>query len=268
MNHSFRALGLTCLFVLVAAAAGCSSTAPLKYAGIESSPRLTPNTAEDSDRIPFKYAAPVNWSKYRSIQVEPVEIYSGSDAQFNDLTPDERRKLADYMQKKFSAALAERFAITATAGATHALRLKLTLTGADTTPQVIGTFTKFDLAGGPYNIVQSVRGGRSLMSGYVNYVVEVKDTASQELLLAYVAEQYPNAMNVGATFGALSAAQTGIDKGAASLNVRGAGNASLIWPQTHLPPCFNPRRCPSVRMHKAKRVVIPPPRRCQMLPWC
>ncbi|MEN4757779.1 DUF3313 domain-containing protein, partial [Pantoea agglomerans] len=110
-----------------------------------------------------------------------------------------------------------KFTVNNSAGNTPSLRLKLTLTGADTTPQVVGTFTKFDLAGGPYNIVQSVRGGRGLMSGYVNYAVEVKDAATGELLLAYVAEQYPNAMNVGATFGSMSAAETGVDKGAEQL---------------------------------------------------
>ncbi|GME47256.1 DUF3313 domain-containing protein [Pantoea sp. QMID2] len=178
---------------------------------------MTPNTADDSDRIPFRYATPVDWSKYRSITIDPVEIYGGSDAQFNDLSEQDRRNLADYMQKKFADVLREKFSVNTSGGNAPSLRLKLTLTGADTTPQVVGTFTKFDLAGGPYNIVQSIRGGRGLMSGYVNYAVEVKDAATGELLLAYVAEQYPNAMNVGATFGSMSAAETGVDKGAEQL---------------------------------------------------
>ncbi|MGK3122548.1 DUF3313 domain-containing protein [Candidatus Pantoea formicae] len=205
------------LIVSAIAVAGCSSTAPVKYAGISSSERMSPNSAEDSDHIPYRYSAPVDWSKYRNITIEPVAIYSGSDGQFNGLTQDDRRQLADYMGKKFDEALAEKFVTHASATNGPTLRLKLTLTGADTTPQVIGTFTKFDLAGGPYNIVQSVRGGRGLMSGYVNYVVELEDAATHQLLLAYVAEQYPNAMNVGATFGSLSAAETGIDKGAEQL---------------------------------------------------
>ncbi len=118
------------------------------------------------------------------------------------------------MRDKFSEVLAEKFITNASAGNGPSLRLKLTLTGADTTPQVIGTFTKFDLAGGPYNIVQSLRGGRGLMSGYVNYAVEIEDAETKMLLLVYVVEQYPNAMYVGATFGSLSAAEIGIDKGA------------------------------------------------------
>lgn len=204
------------LLASVALLAGCAGSAPNRYAGLDSSSRLTPNPAEDSDRIPFKYASPVNWKKYDSINIAPVTIYQGSDGQFNDVERSDRQQLADYMQKKFSEVLGKKFKIV-TSPAPGTLNLKLTLTGADSTPQVIGTFTKFDLAGGPYNIVQSVRGGRGLMSGYVNYAVEIHDAATNELLLAYIAEQYPNAMNVGATFGALSAAETGIDKGADQL---------------------------------------------------
>ncbi|KHJ66164.1 hypothetical protein QU24_20765 [Pantoea rodasii] len=217
MSQLFRKLPRALILTAAVAAVGCSSTSPVKYSGIEATSRMTPNTADDSDRIPFRYAAPVDWSKYRSITIDPVEIYGGSDAQFNELSQEDRRNLADYMQKKFGEVLAEKFTVNTRAGSAPGLRLKLTLTGADTTPQVVGTFTKFDLAGGPYNIVQSVRGGRGLMSGYVNYAVEVKDAATGELLLAYVAEQYPNAMNVGATFGSMSAAETGVDKGAEQL---------------------------------------------------
>lgn len=205
------------IITAVIAAAGCSSTSPVKYSGLETTTRMTPNTADDSKYIPFRYTAPADWNKYRNIIIDPVEIYGGSDAQFNDLPEEERRQLADYMQKKFAEVLAERYTVNNNSLNVPSLRLKLTLTGADTTPQVVGTFTKFDLAGGPYNIVQSVRGGRGLMSGYVNYAVEIKDAATSELLLAYVAEQYPNAMNVGATIGSMSAAETGVDKGAEQL---------------------------------------------------
>lgn len=217
MARLFRNLSRALILTAVVTTAGCSSTSPLKYSGIETTSRMTPNTTDDSDRIPFRYTTPVDWSKYRSIIIDPVEIYGGSDAQFNDLSQEDRRNLADYMQKKFTEVLAEKFTVNTHAGSAPCLRLKLTLTGADTTPQVVGTFTKFDLAGGPYNIVQSVRGGRGLMSGYVNYAVEVRDAATGELLLAYVAEQYPNAMNVGATFGSMSAAEIGVDKGAEQL---------------------------------------------------
>lgn len=178
---------------------------------------MMPKTEDDSDRIPFQYVTLVDWSKYRSINTDPVGLYGGSNAQFNNLSQEERRNQADYMQKKFADMLREKFNVNASAGIAPYLRLKLTLNGADTMLQVVGTFTKFDLAGGSYNIVQFVQGGRGLMSGYVNYAVEVKDAVTGELLLAYVAEQYPDAMNVGATFGSMCSTETGLDKGAEQL---------------------------------------------------
>ena len=41
--------------------------------------------------------------------------------------------------------------------------------------------------------------------------------SKSRLLYAYVAKQYPTAMNVSAPVGALSAAEVGMDKGAAEL---------------------------------------------------
>ncbi len=158
----------------------------------------------------------MDWQKYHSVIIEPVSLYNGSDSQFDDMSSSDKQALASYMQQKFRETLQPRLRVESTPAA-DTLRLKLTLTGAGTTPQVVGTVTKFDLAGGPYNIVQSIRGGQGMMSGYVNYAVEVYDATSNQLLLAYVAKQYPNAMNVSATIGSLSAAEVGIDKGAEEL---------------------------------------------------
>lgn len=196
--------------------AGCSSHPPVRYSGIDSSSKLSANTEDNADRIPYRYSPAVDWRKYDSIIIDPVKIYQDKDGQFDDIPQSDRQLLASYMQDQFSKALSTRFKEIKTPVA-GTLRLVLTLTGADTTPQVVGTFTKFDLAGGPYNIVQSVRGGRGLMSGSVDYAVEVYDANSHELLKAYVARQYPNAMNIPASIGSLSAAEVGIEKGAEEL---------------------------------------------------
>ena len=47
--------------------------------------------------------------------------------------------------------------------------------------------------------------------------LEISDVSSGELLAAYVSKEYPNAWNLGASIGALSASKTGIDKGADEL---------------------------------------------------
>ncbi|MFC3396147.1 DUF3313 domain-containing protein [Brenneria rubrifaciens] len=204
------------LTLAVVALAGCAGTPPAHYSGISSSTQLKPNTDDKSDRIPYRYSTAVDWKKYTNIIIEPVTIYQGADNQFGDIPQEDRQALATYMRETFSKNLSPRFKEVSTASP-DTLRLKLTLTGAETTTQFAGTFTKFDLAGGPYNIVQSIRGKEGLLDGSVNYAVEIYDAASNQLLNAYVAKQYPNAMNVGATIGSLSAAEVGLDKGAEEL---------------------------------------------------
>lgn len=65
--------------------------------------------------------------------------------------------------------------------------------------------------------MQSIRGKEGLLNGSVNYAVEIYDATTNKLLNAYVAKQYPNAMNVSASVGALSATEVGIDKAAEEL---------------------------------------------------
>ena len=99
----------------------------------------------------------------------------------------------------------------------QALRIKLTLTGAKENTPVLSTLSRFDLLGGPYNAVQAVRGKEGALTGSVSFAVEIYAASTNELLAAYVSKEYPNAWNLGAGIGAMSASKTGIDKGAAEL---------------------------------------------------
>jgi hypothetical protein len=203
-----------CVVVLMLSA--CAGVQPVAYSNLTSSPQLTQNRDGDASQTPFRYAAPVIWSRYSHVIVDPVVVYQGSDNQFGDLSDEDKTALADYMTKTFSQTLSSRFDL-ATQPSPAALRVKLTLTGAEKTTAVIGQVMHFDIAGNLYNGVQAIRGGKGAFSGSVSYAVEVYDSATGRLLRAYVTQQYPNAMNLPAAFGPLSAARTGIDKGAAAL---------------------------------------------------
>ncbi|MFS2223556.1 DUF3313 domain-containing protein [Pantoea sp. B65] len=213
MYNTHRAFRFA-LLTLSLALAGCAGTQPVAWSGLSSSAQLKPDA--ESQHMPYRYTPVVDWKKYSAAIIEPVVIYQGADNQFGDMAQEDRQALASYMQKRFSERLASRFT-PATSASAHTLKIKLTLAGAETTTPVLGTFTKFDLAGGPYNIVQSIRGKEGMLNGSVSYAVEIYDAASNQLLSAWVAKQYPNAMNVSASFGALSAAEVGIDKGADQL---------------------------------------------------
>lgn len=196
--------------------AGCASVQPVAYSGLESSSYLKANQLGDSERVPYRYDTQSEWRSYRKLIIDPVTVYRGPDNQLGDMSAEDKAALASYMQAKFSERLRSRFEIT-NAPAPNTLRLKLILTGAETTTAAISTLSRFDIAGGIYNSVQAVRGGKGAFTGSVTYAVEIYDAATNRLLNAYVAKQYPNAMNIGATFGSLSASRTGIDKGADAL---------------------------------------------------
>jgi hypothetical protein len=206
------------LFTVTAALtlAACASVQPVAYQDIASSSQMQRNRDDDSVKVPYRYTSPVTWSRYTQVIVDPVVVYRGSDNQFGDMKDDDKAVLADYMAKTFAQKLAKRFNAANQAGA-HTLRVKLTLTGAEKTTLLAGQAMHFDLAGNLYNGVQAIRGGQGAFSGSVSYAVEVYDSESGHLLKAYVSKEYPNAMNLPAAFGSLSAAKTGLDKGADAL---------------------------------------------------
>jgi hypothetical protein len=202
-----------------AALVGCSSVQPVPYTGIDSASYLKPNAQGDSQRVPYRYTTQAAWQTYKKLIIAPVVVYRGADNQFGDMREADKTELADYMQAKFAEKLGHGFELTNQAGS-DTLRLKLTLTGAGTTNSVLGPFTHIDIGGNVYNGVQAIRGKEGAFSGYVIYSVEIYDASTNRLLDAYVTKQYPNAMNFGASFGSLSAAETGIDKGADALVAR------------------------------------------------
>ncbi|WCM89883.1 DUF3313 domain-containing protein [Acidovorax sp. NCPPB 3576] len=200
----------------VAALAGCASTQPVAYSGLQSAPQLRPNLEDDTGRIPYRVASHRDWGQYSKAILDPIVIYTGPDHQFEDVPEAHRRKLASDMRSQFTARLASRFQIV-TQPSPGTLRLRVTLTGAKLTTRGLSTFTRFDIGGGPYNLVQGIRGKEGTFTGSVSYAVEIFDAVSNQLLDAFVTKQYPNALNIGATFGTLDAAQAGIAKGADEL---------------------------------------------------
>ncbi len=65
--------------------------------------------------------------------------------------------------------------------------------------------------------MQAARDKEGMLSGSVSFAVEVYDSATNALLGAYVAKQYPNAWNLTAGMGAMAASEVGVQKGAEQL---------------------------------------------------
>lgn len=193
--------------------AGCSTVKPVPYRNIASSQYMRENLYNENGKVPYRYATQVNWVIYTKAILPPIEIYRGADNQFDDLSEQDKKELVRCMQSKFSHELSKRFQLSTTPSA-NTLLIKLTLTGAAKTNKFIGPAAKFDIGGGIYNAIQSMRGGEGAFIGSVIYAAEIYDAFTHELLDAKIIKQYPNAYNVGSSFGALTAARLGIEKGA------------------------------------------------------
>ncbi|QOZ74702.1 DUF3313 domain-containing protein [Bradyrhizobium sp. CCBAU 53351] len=215
MNRSIAMRGLGTL-VFCAGMGGCASVAPVPYSEMASSAFLAPDKSDASGRVPYRYSTPVDWRAYNKVILDPVVVYRGKDHQFGDMSDKDKATLAAYMQNCFADRLRSRFALARERGP-NTLRVRLTLTGAVTNTPVLGTLSRFDMAGAVYNGVQAARDGEGMMTGSVIYGVEIFDATSSRLLSAYVTKQYPAAYDIKATTGALAAATAGLDKGADAL---------------------------------------------------
>jgi len=217
MHLRFASLsGKASLAALVLALAACSTTQPLPYAGVGASAQMRLNPRDNAGHMPYAYKTATDWHKYSSVMLDPVDIYRGVDNQFEDMSENDKAYLAQYMEAEFAAKLGKRFK-SATAPGRDTLRIRLTLAGAKTNTAVLGTLSRFDLVGGPYNAVQAIRGKEGAMTGSVSFAVEIFDASTNALLGAYVSKQYPNAWNLGAGMGSLSASIAGIENGADQL---------------------------------------------------
>jgi hypothetical protein len=206
----------TAILCACAALTACASTQPMPYSGIASSSRLKASAHDDSGRIPYEYKSDADLGRYATFSVDPVVIYRGGDNQFEDVSEQDKTELADYMKARFTEKLAG-LSRSGGSAAAQALRIRLTLTGAKENTPVLSTLSRFDLVGGPYNAIQAMRGKEGAMTGSVSFAVEIYAASTDELLAAYVSKEYPNAWNLGASMGAMSASKTGIDKGADDL---------------------------------------------------
>jgi Protein of unknown function (DUF3313) len=205
------------LVLCSAALAGCATTHPVNYQRLTSASQLAPNPQDKHGHVPLLYSAADNdWHKYNAVIVDPVIVYSGPDQQFWNTSDADKPVLAAYMQQQFAEALKPKFALVTEPGPTT-LRVHLTLTGLETNTPVLSSLTKILPVNAIINVVQTARDKQAIFSGSVSYAVEIYDSASNQLLRAYVAKQYPFAENLFASFGTSAASRAGIRNGAKDL---------------------------------------------------
>lgn len=209
---------ISAVFLASLSLLSCTSQTPVQYADIGSAHQWGPNTKDTSARVPYSYKQSSSWGRYDRVIIEPVILYTSADNQLGDLNIGEIMLLKKNMGSEFKNALIHYFKVShSPGGVPGAMRIRITLTGAERNTAFLTTFSRFDIGMGSYNLVQAARDKRGTFSGSVYYTVEVYDEASDRLLQSFVTQQYPKVYDISATRGALSAAQAGIRRGAVAL---------------------------------------------------
>ena len=138
------------------------------------------------------------FTKYRTVIVEPTEVYRGPDAQFDGVNPADRAQYATTITNELRQEMAKSFPAPATPQA-DTLRVKVTILGATKTKGGIATATRVTPMGFGLSAVKSALGKGGSFTGSLLYAVEVHDARTGELLIAAVRRRTPDPLDVPAT---------------------------------------------------------------------
>lgn len=199
---------------VVLLAAACSDSSLPKQSAAAGGPKMEPSpTYANTER----FVQPgVDLKKYVAFMIDPVDIYSGPDAQFDDVSPADQREMADFMHQEFARVLGKRYKIVHAPGP-HVMRIHLTLAGIEKTQPALATVTRVLPAGLVMNSVKGATGQGGTFMGSVVFAADFYDSTTNELVASMVTRQEPNAMDVTVVLSGLDAARVGVTQGTEKL---------------------------------------------------
>ena len=156
-------------------------------------------TQDKSGSENWTYAQPRSvFAKYRTLMVDPTVVYSGPDAQFDNVDPADRARMAGVITDALRRELVKSFPSPARAQA-DTLRLRVTILGATKTKGGLATATRVTPVGFGLSALKSALGKPGTLTGSVLFAVELYDARTNELLLAAVRRRTPDPLDVPAT---------------------------------------------------------------------
>ncbi len=203
--------GLSSVMFGVLMVAGCSSQEPRTSAGLDESVPL--NRSRDPGTLVYR-SPTLQTEKYRFMLIENAEVYTGKDADFGKTSEADKKRLADKVTEDFTAALTKRhYPLTSQPGP-GVVRLRLKLTGVQSSKSVASTALRFTPLGLGMSAAKEAEGKSAAFVGSVTIAGEMIDAQSGEVLGAFVATESPIALDVTSGLGSLRAAELGIERGA------------------------------------------------------
>lgn len=141
-----------------------------------------------------------NFTTYRKVIVDPTTVYTGPDAQFGDISQEDRAKFAAIMTDELRSEIANAFPAPSGSPTADTLRLRVVLLGAKKTVGGVATATRVTPIGLGLNAFKSVIGKGGTMTGSLLFAVEGYNGKSGQLLFTAVRRRAPDPLDIPATF--------------------------------------------------------------------
>ena len=184
------------ILLLMCVVTGCASTQEAKsveksgfledYSILKEGERSTFSQGAENQALWLYKNPSADWRKYRKIWLDPVTVWmSQKDSQLNDVSVEDRQRLAALLWSKLDESLRQDYQMTSQAGP-DVLRIQAAITEAESSNVVLDTVTSIIpqtrlLSGG-----KSLVTGVSLFTGSSSIELKVTDSATGEILFEAV----------------------------------------------------------------------------------
>ena len=141
-----------------------------------------------------------NFTTYRNVIVDPTTVYTGPDAQFDDISREDRIQYAGIMTAELRSEIEKVFPPPSGPPTANTLRLRVVLLGAQKTVGGVATATRATPIGLGLNAFKALTGKKGTLTGSLLFAVEGYNGKSGELLFTAVRRRTPDPLDIPATF--------------------------------------------------------------------
>jgi hypothetical protein len=153
------------------------------------------------------YKAPAfDRSKYQGIYIAPTTVYSGPEAEFGNISEENRERIASKLTTEMRRVLGSDFTVVSGAFP-KTVRLQMTLVGINQSNPVLSTAMRLTPAGLVLSAAHAASNSPAAFTGSINMAAVAYDSETGQVLAAWQAVFSPSALNVSSGLAPLRAAE-------------------------------------------------------------
>ena len=180
-------LPLHVMLILLVGVSGCASTQQTRSvdkSGFLEDYSMLKEGEKDESLLIYKNPQ-ADWKKYQKIILDPVTLWVGKDSQLEDVSPEDRQRMADLFWVKLHEALKTDYEIVNSPGP-DVMRIQAAITEAETSNPVLDTVSSIVPQ---LRVLTGIKGfatGVSGFTGSASVELKVTDSSDKTLLAASV----------------------------------------------------------------------------------